>query len=101
MFVRVLPLSQQIALQAEFFPQTGAQGRKPQQQQTTSQSPFYPCCRLSMTVQHLLNLEREEQRRLEQENAHLKGEIQVLQLAITSKDKDKQGSLAAMAAAEA
>ena len=54
-----------------------------------------------MTVQHLLNLEREEQRRLEQENANLKGEIQVLQLAITSQDKDKQGSLATMAAAEA
>ena len=54
-----------------------------------------------MTVQHLLNLEREEQRRLEQENMHLKGEIEVLQLAITSKDKDKQGGLAAMAAAEA
>ena len=52
-------------------------------------------------MQHLLNLEREEQRRLEQENAHLKGEIQVLQLAIISKDKDKQGGRAAMVAAEA
>ncbi len=54
-----------------------------------------------MIVQHLLNLEREEQRRLEQENAHLKGEIQVLQLAITSKEKGEQDSFGAMAAAEA
>ena len=54
-----------------------------------------------MTVQHLLNLERKEQRRLEQENEHLKGEIQVLQLAITSKDKNKQESITTMAAAEA
>ena len=81
--------------------QASPQGREPQQQGTTLQQPLPPCCRLSMTVQHLLNLEREEQRRLEQENAHLKGEIQVLQLAITSKDKDKQESIATMAAAEA